>query len=156
MGIEDAAVLGNLLSRISHISQLKPLLQAYQDLRLKRTSAAQEVSRMNQRVFHLPDGEEQRRRDEGMKKAMAFEMAGKSDELRRQPSASNAIGQTKAGDDVLFGYDADVEVDKWWASHGNEVEALAKSRFQRLTGGDATFVCVVCVCACLLVYSQRR
>lgn len=41
MAIEDAAVLGNLLSRISDISQLGPLLKAYQDLRLERTAAAQ-------------------------------------------------------------------------------------------------------------------
>ena len=104
MTIEDAAVLGNLLSRISDISQLGPLLNAYQDLRLDRTASIQTGSRVNHRTFHLPDGEEQRRRDEEIKK------------------------MTKADDDRLLGYDADAEVDKWWASHGGDLEAVRETK----------------------------
>jgi len=33
MAIEDAAVLGDILSRVSNIKQVPLLLQAYQDLR---------------------------------------------------------------------------------------------------------------------------
>lgn len=32
----------------------------------------------------------------------------------------------KEKSDILFGYDPDVEVDKWWAAHGRELGALAR------------------------------
>ena len=70
MAIEDAAVLGNLLSHISHRSQLKSLLYAYESLRLPRASATQASSRLNQTIFHLPDGPDQEARDFQMRKAM--------------------------------------------------------------------------------------
>jgi salicylate hydroxylase len=124
MAIEDAAVLGNLLSRISDISQLGPILKAYQYLRLERTAAAQAASRAYQRFYHLPDGPEQRGRDENLKKAMPYEVAGNTAELRRQPFANQSDGPNKAAYDKILGYDADAEVDEWWASHGNELEAL--------------------------------
>ena len=128
MAIEDAAVLGNLLSRISHISQLGPLLKAYQDLRLPRTAMIQESSRLNQHIFHLPDGPEQRARDESMRKAMALELAGKTDELQRESVGNQNQWADKTKSNVLFGYDADAEVDKWWASHGRKLELLVRSK----------------------------
>lgn len=128
MAIEDAAVLGNLLSRISHISQLGPLLKAYQDLRLPRTAAVQESSRLNQHIFHLPDGPEQRERDESMRVAMALELAGKTAELRRQSVGNQNQWADKTKSDILFGYDADAEVDRWWASHGRELQVVLRSK----------------------------
>ena len=125
MAIEDGAVLGNLLSRISHISQLGPLLKAYQDLRLPRTTEMQESSRLSGRIFHLPDGPEQRKRDENMKKAMALQLSGNS-ELGRESAGNPNQSADKAKNDILYRYDADFEVDKWWATHGGELEALAK------------------------------
>jgi len=122
MTIEDGAVLGNLLSRISHISQLGPLLKAYQDLRLPRTAKMQASSRLNQHIFHLPDGPEQRKRDENLKKAMALQLSGNSPTENQNQSAE------KAGNDITFRYDADSEVDKWWAAHGEELEALARTK----------------------------
>lgn len=122
MAVEDAAVLGNLLSRISHISQLGPLLKAYEDLRLPRTSMVQESSRLNQHIFHLPDGPEQRERDENMRKAMALELAGKTAELQRESVGNQNQWADKTKSDVLFGYDADAEAEKWWASHRRELE----------------------------------
>ena len=128
MAIEDGAVLGNLLSRISHVSQLGPLLKAYQDLRLPRTAETQASSRRNQRTYHLPDGPEQRKRDETMKKAMALQLSGNSEELRRESTGSQNQPEGKAENDILFGYDADFEVDKWWIAHGEELEALARAK----------------------------
>jgi len=122
MAVEDAAVLGNLLSRITHISQLGPLLKAYEDLRLPRTSMVQESSRLNQHIFHLPDGPEQRERDENMRKAMALELAGKTAELQRESVGNQNQWADKTKSDVLFGYDADAEAEKWWASHRRELE----------------------------------
>ncbi|KAH6897967.1 hypothetical protein BKA70DRAFT_746493 [Coprinopsis sp. MPI-PUGE-AT-0042] len=61
MALEDAAVLGNLLARITSQSELPTLLKAYQTLRHPRASAVQAASRQNQHIFHLPDGPAQRR-----------------------------------------------------------------------------------------------
>jgi salicylate hydroxylase len=128
MAIEDGAVLGNLLSRISHMSQLGPLLQAYQDLRLPRTAAVQESSRLNQRIFHLPDGPEQRDRDESMRRAMALELSGDVEVLRRESVGNQNQWADRTKSDILFGYDADAEVEKWWATHRRELELLVPIR----------------------------
>jgi salicylate hydroxylase len=128
MAIEDGAVLGNLLSRISHLSQLRPLLKAYQDLRLPRTAAVQQSSRLNQQIFHLPDGPEQRERDENMRKAMALELSGNSGALRRESDGNQNQWADKKKTDVLFGYDGDAEADEWWAVHGKELEVFVRSK----------------------------
>ena len=128
MAIEDGAVLGNLLSRISHISQLRPLLQAYQDLRLPRTAEVQGSSRLNQHIFHLPDGPEQRERDANMRKAMALELSGDTEALRRESIGNQNQWADKAKSAILFGYDADAEVDKWWTAHRKELEAPARAK----------------------------
>ena len=74
MAIEDAAVLGNLLSRLTHPSHLPILLRGYEALRLPRTAETQNQSRLNQKIFHLPDGDEQRRRDADMRRATEGEL----------------------------------------------------------------------------------
>ena len=118
MAIEDSAVLANLLSRIAHRSQLKPLLEAYQNLRLPRTTMAQEASRLNLLNQTLPDGPEQRARDENWRKWTAAARSADPGALQRD---QNYQGEKKKRD-ALFGYDADAEVDKWWAEHGRELE----------------------------------
>ena len=128
MTIEDATVLGNLLSRISHHSQLRPLLKAYQDLRLDRTVAAQESSRLNRVTYTLPDGPEQRERDEILRKATALEFSANSGTLELESDGARYLRKEKKKIDALYGYDADVEVDKWWAAHGKELEVFARSR----------------------------
>lgn len=128
MAIEDGAVLGNLLSRISNRSQLRPLLEAYQDLRLPRTAMLQGSSRLNQHIFHLPDGPKQRERDESMRKAMALELSGDSEALRRESDGNQNQWADRKKNDDLFGYDADAEVDKWWAVHGRELEVPVRSK----------------------------
>ena len=128
MSIEDGAVLGNLLSRFSHISQLRSLLKAYQDLRLPRTAEVQGSSRLNQRIFHLPDGPEQRERDANMKKAMALELSGNKEALRRESIGNRNQWADKAKTDILFGYDADAEVDKWWTARGKVLVVPARAK----------------------------
>ncbi|KAI9457211.1 FAD/NAD-P-binding domain-containing protein [Lactarius psammicola] len=84
IAIEDAAVIGDLFSRVSSLKQVPALLQAYQDLRLPRATATQQSSRLNQKIFHLPDGPEQRERDAAMREAMAAELEPVVDERRAQ------------------------------------------------------------------------
>jgi salicylate hydroxylase len=126
MAIEDAAVIGNLLSRISHLSQLKPLLNAYQDLRHSRTSVAQESSRLNRKTYNLPDGPEQRERDKNMRRAMALELSGSLEVFQRDSVADLEDSEESKKSDAMFGYDADAEVERWWSAHGRELELRAR------------------------------
>ena len=120
MAIEDGAVLGNLLSRLAHPAQLPVFLQAYEDLRLPRTAETQTQSRLNQTIFHLPDGPEQEQRDADMRRATELELrrmrgdVGQGDAL--EGSANQWADERKSR--VQFGYDADEAVEAWWCAVG--------------------------------------
>jgi len=133
MAIEDAVVLGSLLSRISRRSQLRPLLQAYQDLRLDRTAMAQQVSRRFQHIFHLPDGPEQRERDENLRRTIDSEVSGNS---KLSPDSSQNRGTDADANDVFFRYDADAEADKWWVEESLRLRRLRVRVQHCKVGGD--------------------
>ncbi|KAG8899719.1 hypothetical protein FRB99_006468 [Tulasnella sp. 403] len=123
MAVEDGAVLGNLFSRLAHPSQIRPLLYAYETLRLQRTAGVQASSRLNQYIFHLEDGPEQVKRDEEMRQAMHGE------EGVNNP---NQWADKKKSAD-LFGYDTDKAADEWWAARGEkEIGSLAALTEARL------------------------
>lgn len=116
MAVEDAAVLGNLLSRISSPNELTPLLRAYQFIRHGRASATQMDSRMNQHIFHLPDGPQQEARDASMRAAM--EEARKEARLGADEDADGCVGSANLWGDrnrnmLAFDYDADKAVEEW-------------------------------------------
>ncbi|EJD42354.1 FAD/NAD(P)-binding domain-containing protein [Auricularia subglabra TFB-10046 SS5] len=67
MAIEDGAVLGALFARLQSAEQVPVLLKAYEALRHQRTADVQASSRLNQHIFHLPDGPAQEERDEHMR-----------------------------------------------------------------------------------------
>ncbi|KAI0808369.1 FAD/NAD(P)-binding domain-containing protein [Fomes fomentarius] len=130
MAIEDGAVLGNLLSRVSHPSQLAALLQAYEDLRLPRTAETQNQSRLNQEIFHLPDGPEQEKRDASMRKATEVELR-RWRSGRRVPDDPLAGSANQWADEKKnveqFTYDADEAADRWWREGGErKVHAAAR------------------------------
>jgi salicylate hydroxylase len=62
--IEDGATLAALLA--STPGDLPGVLRRYEDLRKPRATRLQEASAANRTRFHLPDGPEQRKRDEAM------------------------------------------------------------------------------------------
>lgn len=122
MAIEDAAVLGRLLSHVSRPSQVAPLLHAYESLRLPRTAATQVSSRLNQHIFHLPDGPEQVARDQAMRVAM---------EAEKNANEVSTIGNPnqwadKEKNHIQFGYDADEMAERWWNEEGQGLEYVAK------------------------------
>ncbi|KAK7687183.1 hypothetical protein QCA50_009687 [Cerrena zonata] len=121
MAIEDAAVLGNLLSHLSHPSQIHPLLNAYESLRLERTANTQASSRDNQRIFHYPDGPEQQLRDNEMRRAMAREKGLPCDDSNDEMQGNANQWADKAKSLMQFGYDADAVADKWWNEVGERV-----------------------------------
>lgn len=136
MAVEDAAVLGNLFSRISHKSQIEPLLHAYEKLRLPRTADTQTSSTLNQNIFHLPDGPEQAARDASMREAMETELkmlSGEEIDIQNEGSANQWADRKK--NEIQFGYDADVATNTWWAEAGEkEVGGLCRDQAQKVNG----------------------
>ncbi|KAL5482995.1 hypothetical protein ACEPAI_8224 [Sanghuangporus weigelae] len=130
MAIEDAAVLGSLLSHLSHISQIPILLKAYEKLRLERTAKTQASSRLNQRIFHLPDGPEQQARDELMREAMELENECMKDGDLTQLENVTKGNPNQWADQSLnieqFSYDADEVAEIWWKEEGEA--SLRESR----------------------------
>ncbi|KAH8116622.1 FAD/NAD-binding domain-containing protein [Phellopilus nigrolimitatus] len=159
MAIEDAAVLGNLLSRLTHPAQLMPILRGYEALRHARTAATQASSRLNQHIFHLPDGPAQAARDASMRAALAAERAkwaargvGVPDYV--DAAAGEAVGPEFSGEGnsnqwadqrknrEQFGYDADEEAERWWREKGERTcgHALAQAQAQELeSAGSPAF-----------------
>ncbi|KAF8338508.1 hypothetical protein F5887DRAFT_1237385 [Amanita rubescens] len=123
MAIEDAAVLGNLFSRITSKSQIPALLKACETLRYDRATGTQLMALSLQKVFHHPDGPEQRERDAAMIKAMEVVLK----EARGEAIPKDAFGKNpnawvdKAKKDALMAYDADEAVEEWWSEHGSEI-----------------------------------
>lgn len=113
MAIEDAAVLGNLFSRLSSRAQIAPLLHAYEAIRYERATKVQEFSRLIKTTLQLPDGLEQEQRDRKMRAAM--------DDALKKARGEVPVGGTDTNDEkeaILYGYDADEEAEKWWRQRG--------------------------------------
>ncbi|KAL1981680.1 hypothetical protein VTN96DRAFT_2343 [Rasamsonia emersonii] len=68
--VEDAAALGILLSAISSRQEIPLALQAYERSRKQRAETVQQSGTQNRITLHLPDGPEQRARDEQFRQAM--------------------------------------------------------------------------------------
>lgn len=135
MAIEDAAVLGNLLAHVDSRAQLAPLLRAYEALRLPRTAETQGASRLNQVIFHLPDGPEQAARDTAMRAAAEAELAALArvraglpvEELAMEGNPNQWADRRK--NEIQFGYDADAVAEAWWRDVGaREVGPLAADK----------------------------
>jgi salicylate hydroxylase len=106
-------------------------------IRLPRATATQESSRLNQKIFHLPDGPEQRARDDGMRAAMAAEL-----ESTAIPDGNSNQWADRSKNSVQYDYDAYAEVERWWESGGREqIEVLAEHSDDG--GRDARLVCTV-------------
>lgn len=122
MAIEDAAVLGNIFSHCSDRSQIVPLLYAYQSLRYERATATQTSSSLNRHIFHHPDGPEQEKRDSEMRAAMEdASRVARGEESAHVLSGNANQWADKKKSDIQFGYDADLEAEKWWLANGDKL-----------------------------------
>ncbi|QRV81381.1 FAD-binding domain protein [Ceratobasidium sp. AG-Ba] len=115
MAIEDGCVLGNLFSRVNSTDEIAYYLRAYETLRLARTANTQAQSRLNQKIFHYPDGPEQEERDASMRAAMAGKTEG---------SANQWADKTK--NKIQFSYDADEAAEEWWRDVGSKEQGVSK------------------------------
>ncbi|EJU02716.1 FAD/NADP-binding domain-containing protein, partial [Dacryopinax primogenitus] len=116
MAVEDAAVLGSLFTHLSSPSQIPFFLQAYEQLRHARCTDTQAQARLNQKIFHLPDGEAQETRDADMCRAMEAELSGEA--LEAEGSQNQWADRKKSR--VQFGYDAEGEAERWWNEEGKQ------------------------------------
>ncbi|TKA61854.1 hypothetical protein B0A49_11351 [Cryomyces minteri] len=101
MAVEDGAVLGALMEKIEHRSQLKDVLVIYERLRKERTTRVVKRSTALRETFHLPDGERQAERDRQLLEEEPFE-----DYPNRW---ADPVFQP-----FLFAYDAHAEVEQAW------------------------------------------
>lgn len=126
MAVEDAAVLGNIFSCLSAHSQIPSFLKAYQNIRYRRATDAQQGSRKNREVFHLLDGPAQELRDASMRLAMAADLQVQGEAVGRLEENGSVLGRKNLL--ASFSYDADKEVDSWRASHGNLYGQLERTK----------------------------
>ena len=107
--IEDAVTLARCLTGAGPADRAgtDAALRRYERLRLPRTNRIQQESRDNVRVFHLPDGAEQRHRD----------------------TVATSSGLDR--NDWLFGYDADTDAD------ADDADAEAGTDAEARTGAEA-------------------
>lgn len=61
--LEDAAVLGGVLSRMTHAAQLPLATELYESIRQKRTRKLHEITFQQGKDLHLKDGPEQEERN---------------------------------------------------------------------------------------------
>ncbi|KAL1746896.1 hypothetical protein HDZ31DRAFT_33048 [Schizophyllum fasciatum] len=119
MAIEDAAVLGRLLSRVTHVKDIPPLLRGYQSIRQGRVTQVQLASGANRTVFHIPDGPAQEARDAKMREAWE-----RSQDLERHPEKADhqhlEQDAEKGRIHEILKFDAGAEADRWLAENGFE------------------------------------
>ncbi|KAK7040742.1 hypothetical protein VNI00_009648 [Paramarasmius palmivorus] len=108
MCLEDAEILGNLLSRLQSKEDLPRFLSAYEELRLPRCREADGYETRNRTVFTLPKGPAQKMRDA---------------KLRWGTAEWDQLSEDKFwevwGDEVKFyPFDASEKADDWWVKWG--------------------------------------
>ncbi|KAF8159719.1 hypothetical protein B0H34DRAFT_748513 [Crassisporium funariophilum] len=109
LAVEDAAVLGVLMSYLTTRTQIPQFLEAFQDLRLSRVQKVHQSELNNAALVSLPPGEMQEMRDAAMRKSLTPSVEKWDDEqLRHQ---WEEIGE-------VFGYNARESAEDWWSKWG--------------------------------------
>ncbi|RDX54201.1 FAD/NAD(P)-binding domain-containing protein [Lentinus brumalis] len=124
MAVEDAVVLGCLLSNLQSMDQLPTLMDAYQELRQRRCALVGLADLGNAQMMALPPGPEADARDEDM---------------RRQRNEWDE-GMLKAQFEEISGiflYDAGDAAEEWWINWG---------RFHKNVHGEPSVVDVEVHC----------
>lgn len=100
--VEDAITLTTVVRNLDEKKTLKAALEEYEKLRKPRASLVQSKTREHQYILHIPDGEEQVKRDNEM----------------QIDAESNPVfwGQTTRRD-WLFGHDAELTASRALAAH---------------------------------------
>jgi len=111
LAIEDAETLGALFSRIQHRSQISRMLAAHEEIRQPRFSYAQDWELRKRAMMSAPLGPEQKARDAGIRRMMAYNDWAHIDERRFREMW---------GDEMeMFSYFSTEKVDDWWTKWGS-------------------------------------
>lgn len=109
LAVEDAAVLGVLMSRLSTSEQIPQLLEAFHDVRHERCVQVHTTELRNAMLVTLPPGEDRDMRDAGMNLSLqAIDTNWDDTRLREQ---WDEIGE-------VFGYNAHEAAEDWWVKWG--------------------------------------
>ncbi|KAF9230824.1 hypothetical protein BU15DRAFT_56831 [Melanogaster broomeanus] len=111
MGIEDAMTLSMLFSLPATRSQTSMLLTVYEEIRQPRCAAVQSTERQRRDQLCLPNGTQQRRRDE--------RLGGSRDVIIDWDNANEEALRTTFADQIQhFDFDAGQGVQEWWRTWG--------------------------------------
>ena len=112
LGVEDAAILGRLLSKLKSKDEIKRFLSAFQEIRLPRSELLSASEQQKVDFIALHTGPLSEARDESMRLQM---QEGQADW-----SASEDTFLARSWEEFrdAFGYDAFDEADTWWVEWG--------------------------------------
>ncbi|KAJ7656511.1 hypothetical protein DFH06DRAFT_1199781 [Mycena polygramma] len=115
MAIEDAATIGGLFAHLSDRSQIRRLLNAYQEIRRPRTTATQTSELTSLGHICLPPGDLKVTRDTVYQSTLHPDFA-EFDKCADSPVAAEAWEAFL----VMFSHNASEEVQAWWSlwKHG--------------------------------------
>jgi salicylate hydroxylase len=109
MALEDGAVLGELFARSKNPrdpAERRRLLEIYEKCRKPRTEMVVRRGNLQQYLYHLRDGEEQKERDRKMSLMEAGEaLAWRDSGLSPQ----------------LLGYEVDRDIDRYWYTQSEQL-----------------------------------
>ncbi|EPQ56222.1 FAD/NAD P-binding domain-containing protein [Gloeophyllum trabeum ATCC 11539] len=113
MGIEAAATLGNLFSRLRNRDQADTLVTAYEEIRQPRITHTFRSEDGRYRFITFPDGPEQQVRDAGLQVAL------QNSQLDWDDADEEYLRAVWDDYIAMFNYDASEAVDDWWTMWGS-------------------------------------
>ncbi|EYE97466.1 putative monooxygenase [Aspergillus ruber CBS 135680] len=112
--LEDGAVLGHLLGHMKNKSQLPEILRLYESVRKSRGEAIVRETFKQRHDFHMPDGEEQQKRDQIFLSQLGKEINGAFPSRWTCPEVQP----------WLYGYDAIQEAEDAIARNGEVFKSV--------------------------------
>lgn len=109
LAVEDAAVMGVLMSRLRTWEQVPQFMEGFQDIRQARCTHVRLSELHNAALVTLPPGEDQAMRDDAMRLSLHVDADWDDTRLRAQ---WEEIGE-------VFGYNALEAAEDWWIKWGS-------------------------------------
>lgn len=130
MAVEDAAVLGRLLSKLKSKDDIVKLLTGFQEIRQARCEIVRNSEQEKVEFMTIPPGPQRDSRDESMR------LQKKQGELDWTTSSEAHLRKIWEEFRELFGYDAYDDADTWWVEWGMLFERMNASDNHVNTNGD--------------------
>jgi salicylate hydroxylase len=136
MAVEDGAVLGALFSHLRDVDQIRPLMDAFQELRQKRCQALHLSELKNSEVNWLPPSPDRDARDKRLRSMSAPPILGHQQEEaigEEGNKASTGWDEGRLREEWervggMFGYEAKEAAEDWWVHWGTLRESSKEIR----------------------------